>query len=254
MQAIAFIMWTMREKRSRIEVQGIPIEVVRKNVKHVYFKIYPPDGRVRVTAPRRLDDEALRLAVVSRLRWIRRHREAIQERDPPPRLEMVTGEGHLYLGQEYRLVVIEHNGPPAVDLLNRTTLEMRVHPGTDRDKREAVLDRWYRQRLRELIPPLISTWEPTMGVTVAEWRIKKMKTRWGSCNIDARRIWLNLELAKKPASCLEYIVVHEMVHLLERRHDGQFRAHMDRFLPQWRLQRDELTRGSRDPEPDDPSW
>jgi len=253
MQAIASIMWTMREKRSRIEVQGIPIEVVRKNVKHVYFKVYSPDGRVRVTAPRRLDDEALRLAIVSRLRWIRRHQGAIQRRDPPPRLEMVTGEGHPYLGQEYRLVIVEHDGPPAVNLLDGANLEMRVRPGTDRDKREVVLDRWYRQRLRELIPPLIAVWEPTVGVTVAEWRIKKMKTRWGTCNIDARRIWLNLVLAKKPASCLEYIVVHEMVHLLERHHNGQFRAHMDRFLPQWRLQRDELNRGSPESEPHDPS-
>ena len=238
----------MRAKQSRIEVHGIPIEVVRKNIKYIYFNVYPPDGRVRVAAPRRLDDEALRLAIVSRLGWIRRQRDTVQAQDPPPRLEMVTGEGHSYLGQEYRLVVVEHDGPPAVDLMNGTNLEMRVRPGTERDERETVLDGWYRQRLKELVPPMISTWELAIGVAVAEWRIKKMKTRWGTCNIDARRIWLNLHLAKMPAACLEYIVVHEMVHLLERRHNGEFRAHMDRLLPQWRVQRDVLNRASTDSE------
>ena len=115
-----------------------------------------------------------------------------------------------------------------------------MRPGTDREKREAVLHRWYRQRLSEQIPLLIVKWEPVVGVEVADWAIRKMKTRWGSCNPDAQRIWLNLELAKKPSTCLEYILVHEMVHLLERHHNDEFRAYMDRLLPQWRLCRDEL--------------
>ena len=166
---------------------------------------------------------------------------------------MITGEDHPYLGREYPLVVIERDGPPAVDLRNGTTLEMRVRPGTGRATRAGVLDGWYRQQLKQLIPPLISTWEPTMGVAVAEWRIKKMKTRWGTCNIDARRIWLNLHLAKMPAACLEYIVVHEMAHLLERHHNGEFRAHMDRLLPQWRVQRDVLNRASADSEKHGPN-
>lgn len=141
-----------------------------------------------------------------------------------------------------RLNVVEHDGPPAVLMPNNATLEIRVRPGAGRDKREAVLAAWYRRRLYAAIPPLIAKWEPEIGVTVAEYRIKKMKTRWGSCNIDARRIWLNLELAKKPPACLEYVLVHEMVHLLERRHNDRFRRLMDRFLPQWRLHRDELNR------------
>jgi len=142
----------------------------------------------------------------------------------------------------YRLDVIEHNGPATVRLANSTTLQLRVRPGTDRDKREEILHRWYRQRLREQIPPLIAKWEPKIGVEVADWGIKKMKTRWGTCTVEARRIWLNLELAKKPASCLEYILVHEMVHLLERHHNERFRALMDSFLPNWPLHRDELNR------------
>jgi predicted metal-dependent hydrolase len=117
-----------------------------------------------------------------------------------------------------------------------------VRRGTDRDTREAVLQHWYRRRLREQLPPLLARWEPKVGVTVSEVRIKKMKTRWGSCNAEARRIWLNLELAKKPASCLEYILVHEMVHILERRHDERFRDLMERLVPPWRLWREELNR------------
>ena len=234
--------YSVRIRRDQIEVRGIPVEVVRKRIKHVYFTVYPPDGRVRVSAPLRFSDDAVRQAIVSRLAWIRRQRESVQGQDQPSPRDMTTGESHSYLGRSYRLEVIEHDGPPALALLNGTTLELRVRPGTGRDKREAALHRWYRRRLREQIPPLIARWEPRIGVTVTDWGIRKMKTRWGSCNVNARRIWLNLELAKKPPSCLEYIVVHEMVHLLEHRHNGRFHAYLDRFMPDWRRHRDELTR------------
>jgi len=121
-------------------------------------------------------------------------------------------------------------------------LELRVRSRTGREKREALLHNWYRQQMREQIPELLAKWEPMIGVTVADCRIKKMKTRWGTCNVEARRIWLNLELAKKPTLCTEYILVHEMVHILERRHNDRFRNYMDRFMPQWRLHREELNR------------
>ena len=218
------------------------MEVVRKDIKNLHLAVYPPNGRVRVAVPLRLGDEAVRLAVVSRLGWIRRHQNRFERQERQSEREMVTGESHYIQGQRYRLDVIEHDGPPAVSLPNNTTLKLRVRPGTDRDKREAVLHRWYRQLLREQIPPLIAKWEPEIGVTVAEWRIKRMRTRWGTCNIEARRIWLNLELAKKPASCLEYILVHEMVHLLERHHNDRFKELMDRLMPRWRQYRDELNR------------
>ncbi|MSQ99001.1 MAG: M48 family peptidase [Xanthomonadales bacterium] len=225
-----------------MEVQGIAVEIVRKDIKNLHLGVYPPDGRVRIAVPLRVDDEAVRLAVVSRLRWIRRQQDKFAQQVRQSAREMVTGESHYFMGRRYRLDVIEHEGPAAVSLPNNTTLELQVRPGADRDKREAVLLRWYRQRLREQIPPLIARWEPEMGVTVEEWGIKKMKTRWGSCNIAARRLWLNLDLAKKPALCLEYVLVHEMVHLLERHHNDHFRELLDRFLPQWRLHREELNR------------
>jgi predicted metal-dependent hydrolase len=217
------------------------VEVIRKDIKNLHLGVYPPNGRVRVAAPLRLDDEAVRLAIISRLGWIKRQQSSFEQQDRQSEREMVTGESHYVEGKRYRLDVIEHRGP-AVRLRNKTTIELRVRPGTDRDKREALLHRWYRQRLREQIPELFAKWEPVIGVTVGEWGIKKMKTRWGTCNVDARRIWLNLELAKKPATCLVYILVHEMIHLRERNHNDSFRELMDRFMPQWRTHRDELNR------------
>jgi predicted metal-dependent hydrolase len=223
-------------------VRGIPVEVVRKDIKNLHLGVYPPNGRVRVAAPLRLDDDAVRLAVISRLGWIHRQQAEFEQQDRQSQRELVAGESHYYQGRRYRLDVIEHHGAPSVRLPNNTTIELRVRRGTDRDTREAVLQHWYRSRLREQLPPLLVRWEPKVGVTVSEVRIKKMKTRWGSCNAGTRRIWLNLELVKKPASCLEYILVHEMVHILERHHNERFRDLIDRLMPSWRLYREELNR------------
>ena len=234
----------MRAQRDIIQISDIEIEVIRKDIKHLHLAVYPPEGRVRVSVPARLDDDAVRLAVVARLGWIRRQQTKFAGQARQSQREMVTGESHFVQGRRYRLDVVEIQqwGRPGVSRPNNDTLVLHVRPGADREARERVLLHWYRQELREQIPLLIAKWEPTIGVEVAEWRIKRMKTRWGSCNSAARRIWLNLELAKKPAACLEYVVVHEMVHLLERRHNDRFRSYMDRFLPQWRLHRDELNR------------
>ncbi len=229
-------------ERHTIQVRGIAVEVVRKDIKNLHVGVYPPKGRVRVAAPLRLDNEAVRLAVISRLGWIRRQQEGFEGQDRQSQREMVTGESHYFQGRRYRLNVIEHEGLPCVELPNSRTMELRVRPGTSRAAREALLLQWYRRRLREPLPGLLAKWEPQVGVEVAELRIKRMKTRWGTCNIEARRIWLNLELAKKPLGCLEFILVHEMVHLLERHHNERFRDYMDQFMPQWRLHREELNR------------
>ena len=139
--------------------------------------------------------------------------------------------------------VVYHDGPPRVALRNNTKIDLIVRTGSDAAKREQVLLEWYRRKLKEAIPPLIAKWEPVVGVEVAEWGVRRMKTKWGTCNVEARRIWLNLELAKTSPHCLEYIIVHEMVHLLERNHTDRFVAYMNRFMPQWKLYRDELNRG-----------
>ena len=233
---------TTEVENRRIDVGGTPVEVVRKNIKHLHLGVYPPEGRVRVAAPTYVDDDAVRLAVVARLGWIRRRQAEFRRQDRQAQRRLVSGESHYVDGRRYRLVVVEHDGGSVVRLRNRTTMELRVPPTADRDAREAVLHRWYRRRIHERLPALLAVWQPRLGVHVAEVRIRKMKTRWGTCNAGARRIWLNLDLAKKPLPCLEYIVVHEMVHLIERRHNDRFHELMDGVMPRWRSYRDELNR------------
>lgn len=218
------------------------MEVRRKAIKNLHIGVYPPDGRVRVAAPARMDDETIRLAIVSRLAWIRRHQRRFLAQARESARELVTGESHYYRGERYRLEVVEAPGRAGVHLAGNRTIALRVPPGADTAARRRVLERWYRRELRGLVPDLLATWEPIIGKGVAECRIKRMKTRWGSCNIGARRIWLNLELIRKPHACLEYVLVHELVHLLERHHTDWFRELMDRFMPDWRLRQDELNK------------
>ena len=232
----------MVTEQELLEISGIPVEVVRKDIKNLHLGVYPPNGRVRVAAPLRISDETVRLAVISRLGWIHRKQREFVNQNRQSKREMITGESHYFRGRRYRLDVIERSGPATVRLKNNRTMELRVRPDANRDKREEVLNRWYRRMLQEQVPRLIARWQPEIGVVVAEWRIKKMKTLWGSCNIKARRIWLNLELAKKSPSCLEYILVHEMIHLLERPHNERFMNLMDHYMPNWRIHRDELNR------------
>jgi len=214
---------------------------VRKAIKNLHLGVYPPSGRVRVAVPMLIDDEVVRLAVISKLGWIRRKQKTLAEQPRQSQREMVTGESHYFQGRRYRLRVIEHNSPPRVALKGKA-LALYVRPGADTTRREVILNEWARRELKILLPELIAKWESIIGVQVAEWGIKKMKTRWGTCNVTARRIWLNLELAKKPPQCLEYILVHEMIHLLERHHNDRFKDFMNSFMPQWRLYKAELNR------------
>jgi len=230
----------LKTKRSRIDVRGIPVEIVRKNIKNLNLRVYPPDGLVRVSMPYFLDDDIAQMAVTARWDWIRRQQARVRQQSRHPEHQMITGENHYVQGKACRLNVIEQTGHAVVTLGEDATLELQVPVGTSSHQRAAVLDAWYRQRLREQLPALVKRWEPTLGVKVAEFRIKKMKTRWGTCNVAARRVWLNLELAKRPSACLEYVLVHEMVHLLEQSHNQRFWRLMDRFMPQWRLHRAEL--------------
>jgi predicted metal-dependent hydrolase len=225
-----------------IRVSGIQVQVVRKAIKNLHLGVYPPHGRVRVAAPLAVSDDSVRLAVIGKLGWIRRKQASFHGQSRQSRREMVTGESHYVWGRRYRLDVTESTGRPSVCLRNNRTLDLSVRPGTSRLNREAVLYRWYRQLLRDAIPKLIAKWEPLVLANVADWGIKKMKTRWGTCNKAALRIWLNLELAKKPPSCLEYILVHEMVHLLERHHNDRFLECMNQLMPQWRQYREVLNR------------
>ena len=220
-----------------LTVAGFKVEIVRKDIKNLHLGVYPPHGRVRVAVPLVISDDAVRLAVLDKLGWVRRQRARFAAQPRQSAREMVNGESHYFLGRRLRLRVHEHEGPPHVALRGIASLDLFVRPGTDTAAREAVLLGWQRERLRALVQPMVEHWQAVLGVEVSAWGIKQMKTRWGSCNPATRRIWINLELAKKPAQCAEYIVVHELMHLLERHHDARFTGLMDLHMPQWRQHR-----------------
>lgn len=220
----------------------MPVDVVRKDIKNVHLAVYPPAGRVRIAAPRRLSDDAIRLAVVTRLGWIRRQQLVYAGQERQSEREMVSGESHFVQGRRYRLRVIESEEKPQARIRSTRTLDLVVPPASSREVRARVLDQWYRMLLRQEAQSLIEKWQPIIGVRVAHWGIRKMRTRWGSCHEANGHILLNLELAKKDRDCLEYIVVHELVHLLEREHNERFRAFMDRFMPAWRHHREKLNK------------
>ena len=223
-----------------IAVRGIQVSVVRKDIKNLHLGVYPPDGHVRIAVPLSLSDAAIRAAVVTRFAWIRRHQIRFAEQRRESRREIVTGESHWYLGRRYRLSVVESSDKPGVRIANLHTIELRCRPGAGYDQRAAILESWYRTRLKELAAPIVESWSPVFGVEKADWRIRTMRTRWGSCSAANERIWLNLDLIKKPRRCLEYIVVHELAHLVERRHGRSFQALLDEFMPKWRFLRAEL--------------
>lgn len=223
-------------------VSGIEVEVVRKDIKNLHLGVYPPNGRVRVAAPLVVSDEAVRLAVIDKLGWIRRQQAKFAEQPRQSQREMVNGESHYFLGRRYRLRVHEHDAPSKVALRGIASIDLFMRPGTSVDQREAILLRWHRAQLRMVLLPLMEKWQPVLGVQVAAWGIKRMKTKWGSCNPASRRIWFNLELAKAPTPCIEYIVVHELVHLLERRHNEQFTELVEKYVPQWREYRERLNK------------
>lgn len=228
------------EQAGTLDVGGVRVSIIRKAVKNLHLAVYPPDGWVRAAVPLGVSDEVVRAAVIDKLRWIRLQQAAMKEQARQSERELVSGETHFVLGQRYLLEVVEADGPGEVRLTQRRRLELRTPAGLDRDAKERLINAWYRARLKETVTPMIAKWEKLLGVEVASVGIKRMKTRWGSCNGTARRVWFNLELAKKDPASIEYVVVHELSHLIVRNHDARFVSLMDRHLPQWRTIRDAL--------------
>jgi predicted metal-dependent hydrolase len=222
-----------------LTVAGIDVDVIYKDIKNLHIGVYPPVGRVRVAAPRRLGDEQVRLALVQRLPWIKRERERLRTAERQSRREMVTGESHFVWGTRLRLKVIERAGRAHVEV-DGDKLLLYVAKGSSAELRRDLLDRWYRERLREAVAATIVGWEPKIGVTVSRWTVRRMRTKWGSCSAETGHLGFNLELAKKEPAGLEYIVVHEMTHLRERGHGRRFAELMDGFMPDWRSRRDRL--------------
>ncbi|PPG40491.1 M48 family metallopeptidase [Pseudoclavibacter sp. RFBA6] len=221
-----------------LTVAGLGIDVVYKDIKNLHISVYPPVGRVRVAAPHRIGEDAIRLAIVQRLPWIKKQRVQLQNADRQTERHMVSGETHYVWGERLRLDA-SRNGRSRVSVAGKTLwlTTPRDHSG---DQCKAVLDRWYRNELKAAVRPLLEKWQPLVGVKASKFVVRKMKTKWGTCQTASRTIWLNPELAKKNPRCLEYIVVHELVHLIERTHNDQFIELMDKHVPDWRARRDEL--------------
>jgi predicted metal-dependent hydrolase len=229
----------MSTASSYLTVSGINVDVVYKDIKNMHISVYPPVGRVRVAAPVRLDEDAIRLAIVQRLPWIRKQQEQLLTAERQSEREMVTGESHYVWGQRLRLALSETVGRPGIVVAGAKLLVSAPVTMDDAHRRK-LLESWYRKQIKAAIPPLIEKWEPIIGSNVNTWTVRRMKTKWGTCNPDTANLWFNIELAKKHPACLEYIVVHEMTHFLEHTHNDRFVALMDKHLPNWRAVRDEL--------------
>jgi len=226
---------------TQINVGGISVDVVFKNIKNVHLSVHPPSGRVRIAAPTRMKIDTIRVYAISKLDWIKRHQQKLrtQERETPR--EYLDRESHHVWGRRFLLKVSEADRSPSVELSHNQMI-LTTRPESTLAKKEVVVAAWYREQLRIALMPLIAKWEPLLGVRINRCFIQRMKTKWGSCNSSRRNIRLNSELAKKPRECLEYILVHEMMHILAPKHNNAFTGLMDKFMPQWRHYRDELNR------------
>lgn len=227
--------------QTQVQLGDIAVDVVRKDIKNVHLSVHPPTGRVRIAAPERMSLDTVRVFAISKLSWIRRQQHKLLEQERETPREYLNRESHYIWGRRYLLAVIEEDQPPAVEL-SHSRIVLRVRHGTTREKKQAILEEWYRKQVRNDAPPLIAKWERLMGVKVRRLFVQRMKTKWGSCNHRAGTIRLNTDLAKKPRECLEYIVVHEMVHLIEPTHNTRFMALMEQFIPKWQFYREALNR------------
>lgn len=226
---------------TQFDLGGIPVDVILKDIKNIHLSVHPPTGRVRIAAPLRMNLDTIRVFAISKLTWVKQQQKKLREQERESPREYLDRESHYLWGRRYLLKLVERDASPDVEL-KHIKLILFLRPLADEQKKQAVLDDWYRVQLKEAIPGVIAKWEKLMGLKVAGFQVRRMKTKWGSCNPAARSILLNLELAKKPPECLEYLVVHEMAHLLEPTHNQRFVALMDQFMPKWQFYRAELNR------------
>lgn len=222
------------------KIGGINVDINRRDIKNIHLSVLPPNGRVRLSVPNKTTEQAIRLAIVNKLAWIKKQQADFAGQERQSVREMVNGECHYLWGNKYRLAIQLPQGKYAVNAKGNGQLELKVSEATSTDNRLKLLNRFYRDEMQRSLEKLVPLWQKKLGVEADFLNIKKMKTKWGSCNIQSKRIWLNLELAKKPPECMEYILVHELIHLLERHHNDRFRLLMNKHMPNWRERRDLL--------------
>jgi predicted metal-dependent hydrolase len=219
-----------------LKLGSLTIDVVKKDIKNVHLSVYPPEGKVRISAPLRMSSENIRLFAISKLQWIRLQQGKIvnQERETPR--EYLQRESHYLWGKRYLLDVVEGDCPSRIEIRHRKIV-LQIRPASSAERRRELLEEWYRTQLRAAVQPLILKWERAMEVNVEKVFVRRMKTKWGSCSPSSSSVRFNTDLAKKPPECLEYIVVHELAHLIEPTHNERFTALLDRMMPNWRLYR-----------------
>ena len=222
-----------------MNVSGIDIEIIKKNIKNMHLSVLPPDGKVRVSAPLSISEEAIELFAISKIGWIKKQIEKFQNQPRQTEREYVSGESHYFFGKRYRMDIRYTNGNSKVEIQGNKML-FTIRPESTIEQRASTLNEWYRKQLRVKLPPLFEKWEEIIGVHANEVKIKDMLTKWGTCNVTDKRIWINLQLAKKPLPCLEYVVVHELVHFKENTHNQYFVLLMDEYLPDWRARKETL--------------
>lgn len=224
---------------AQFKLGNIPVDVVLKDIKNIHLSVHPPAGKVRIAAPLRMDIDTIRVFAITKLAWIKSQQKKLRQQERETPREYLDRESHYVWGKRYLLKLVDKEAAPGVELKhNKMILQLR--PAASTEKKQEVLDAWYREQLREVAPPLIAKWEKVVGVKAGKVFVQKMKTKWGSCSPGAGNVRLNTDLAKKPLRCLEYIVAHELTHLLERHHNDRFTALMDAHMPQWRQYREML--------------
>lgn len=221
---------------THIMLGNISVEVVFKDIQNIHLSVYPPEGAVRIAAPHRSNVDTLRVFAISKLAWIKQQQKKLREQPRQTPREHVELETHYVWGKRYQLTLSDAEAAPTVTL-KHTRMVLQVRPGATAETRQQVVAHWYRAQIRTALPALLVTWEARIGVKAGYVFVQKMKTRWGSCNPRSGNIRLNTDLAKKPPQCLEYIVVHELLHLLEPHHNERFTRLMDQHLPDWRQRR-----------------
>ncbi len=230
-----------------IIVNGLSVDVTRKRIKNLHLRVCPPHGEVRVTIPLALSDDAIHSLIMSRFDWIQRQQEKFKDYAPAAPQEMVSGESHYFCGLPYILKVIHARGAGSLVLcdspvIEARTLNMYVREKSTKAYRKKILQAWYKEQMLSAVPPLLEKWQTILEVRTSDWGVKKMKSKWGSCHTRRKNIWLNLDLIKTAPACLEYVVLHELVHLLEPSHNKRFKSLMDVYMPDWRSRKTELNK------------
>ncbi len=225
----------------QLQLGDITIVVIKKDIKNVHLSVNPPMGDVRISAPMSMSHDAIRAFAIDKLAWIKSERKKFLAQEREPAREFLERESHYVWGKRYLLEIIEVNEAPHIEL-KHSTLVLKVRTGTDKSKMRALLEEWYREQIKDAVPELVAKYSGRLRVSIDRLFVQDMKTQWGGCNTSRNNIRLNTDLARKSPEYLEYVVLHEMVHLLEPTHNARFTAIMDRNMPNWRQYRDELNR------------